>query len=213
MNAAPRGQSRNPLRREVHRELPHTVRIIGGQWKRSKLPVPDSPGLRPTPSRVRETVFNWLGQDLTGRRCLDAFAGSGALGFEAASRNAAAVVLLERDRDLAQGLVECKDRLGATAVRVERVDAVAWMASCAAEPFDLIFLDPPFDTGLTLPALERAARLLAAGGVVYLESGRPIDAETLAAAGWRITRRAQTGQVHYGLLERGDPSPSDKLAT
>ena len=207
MNAAARGG----LRREAHRELPHAVRIIGGLWKRSKLPVPDHPGLRPTPGRVRETVFNWLGQDLTGRRCLDAFAGSGALGFEAASRNAATVVLLERDRGLAQGLAQCKDRLGASSVRIERVDALAWMAACPADRFDLIFLDPPFDAGLTLPALEGAARLLCAGGIVYLESGRPIDAEILASAGWRITRLAQAGQVHFGLLARDRAAPSDKL--
>ena len=195
----------------MQRELPHAVRIIGGQWKRSKLPVPDLPGLRPTPSRVRETVFNWLGQDLTGRRCLDAFAGSGALGFEAASRHATAVVLLERDRGLARGLVECRDRLGATAVRVERVDAIAWMAACTFERFDLIFLDPPFAAGLTLPALEGAARVLKAGGVVYLESGRPIDVDTLATAGWRATRCARAGQVHFGLFERGVAPASDKL--
>lgn len=212
LNAALRGPLRRERQSEVHRELPHAVRIIGGQWKRSKLPVPDLPGLRPTPSRVRETVFNWLGQDLTGRRCLDAFAGSGALGFEAASRNATAVVLLERDRGLARGLVECRDRLGATAVRVERVDAIAWMAACTAEHFDLIFLDPPFEAGLTLPALEGAARLLTAGGVVYLESGRPIDADILATAGWRARRSAQAGQVHFGLLERGVAPASDKLA-
>lgn len=207
MKAAPHGLQR----REAHRELPNTVRIIGGQWKRSRLPVPDLPGLRPTPSRVRETVFNWLGQDLTGRRCLDAFAGSGALGFEAASRNAVTVVLLERDRSLARGLAECKERLAAASVRIERVDALAWMAACPAAHFDLIFLDPPFDAGLTLPSLERAARLLAVGGIVYLESGRPIDAEILAAAGWHITRRAQAGQVHFGLLARSSASPSDKL--
>jgi len=188
------------------------VRIIGGQWKRSKLQVPDRPGLRPTPSRVRETVFNWLGQDLTGRRCLDAFAGTGALGFEAASRHAASVVLLERDRGLARVLVECRDRLGATAVRVENVDAIAWMATGAPERFDLIFIDPPFDAGLTLPALERAARLLVAGGIVYLESGRPIDVEALATAGWHITRRAQAGQVHFGLLQRSAALAGDKLA-
>jgi 16S rRNA (guanine(966)-N(2))-methyltransferase RsmD len=192
--------------------LPHVVRIIGGQWKRSKLQVPDLPGLRPTPSRVRETVFNWLGQDLTGRRCLDAFAGTGALGFEAASRHAASVVLLERDRGLARVLVECRDRLGATAVRVENVDAIAWMATGPPERFDLIFIDPPFDAGLTLPALERAARLLVAGGVVYLESGRPIDVEALATAGWHITRRAQAGQVHFGLLQRNPALAGDKLA-
>ena len=108
------------------------MRIIGGQWKRSKLPVADRPGLRPTPDRVRETLFNWLGQDLTGWRCLDAFAGSGALGFEAASRGAAEVVLLERDAGA--GAPACrrrKQRLKADAVRVERADALAWMARAA----------------------------------------------------------------------------------
>ena len=199
-------------RNALRRELPHAVRIIGGQWKRSKLPVPDLSGLRPTPARVRETVFNWLGQDLTGWRCLDAFAGSGALGFEAASRHAASVVLLERDRGLARGLVECRDRLGAVAVLVENVDAVAWMAACAPQRFDLVFVDPPFNAGLTLPALEHAARLLATGGVVFLESGRPIDADLLATAGWRITRRAQAGQVHFGLLARS-AAVGDKLST
>ena len=103
---------------------PHEVRIIGGQWKRSKLPVADVPGLRPTPDRVRETLFNWLGQNLDGWRCLDAFAGSGALGFEAASRGAAQVVLLERDRHLARSLGESAQRLKATALRVECADAV-----------------------------------------------------------------------------------------
>jgi 16S rRNA (guanine966-N2)-methyltransferase len=196
-------------------ELPHAVRIIGGQWKRSNLPVPELPGLRPTPARVRETVFNWLGQDLTGWRCLDAFAGSGALGFEAASRHATSVVMLERDRGLVKGLQACRERLGASAVRVENADALAWMSACPAQCFDLVFLDPPFDAGLTLPSLERAARLLVAGGVVYLESGRPIDAQVLAQAGWRITRSAQAGQVHFALLQlalAANPAPGDKLA-
>ena len=105
----------------------HEVRIIGGQWKRSKLPVADRPGLRPTPDRVRETLFNWLGQDLSGWRCLDAFAGSGALGFEAASRGAAQVVLLERDPALAAGLRQSQQRLKAEALRIECSDAIAWM--------------------------------------------------------------------------------------
>ncbi|MFZ2649769.1 MAG: 16S rRNA (guanine(966)-N(2))-methyltransferase RsmD [Burkholderiaceae bacterium] len=190
MSAAPRGS------------FPHAVRIIGGQWKRSKLPVADAAGLRPSASRVRETVFNWLGQDLTGRRCLDAFAGSGALGFEAASRHAAHVVLLERDRTLAHGLVQIRARLGASSVRVENTDAMAWMAACPASCFDLIFLDPPFGAGLTLPALERAARLLVPGGSVYLESGQSIDLEALATLGWRMVRRARAGRVHFGLLQR-----------
>ena len=192
------------------RELPHAVRIIGGQWKRSKLPVPNLLGLRPTPSRVRETLFNWLGQDLSGRHCLDAFAGSGALGFEAASRNAASVVLLERERGLAQGLVASRDRLGAIAVRVENAEAIGWMRACQVQRFDLVFLDPPFDAGLTLPALECAARLLNAAGIVYLESGRPIDMAALSTLGWRMLRHAHAGQVHFALLQR-DPPLGDKL--
>ncbi len=178
------------------------MRIIGGQWKRSKLPVAGVPGLRPTPNRVRETLFNWLGQDMTGRRCLDAFAGSGALGFEAASRHAASVVMLEREPRLARGLKECRDRLGAAAVRIENVDAMSWMAACAPSSFELVFLDPPFDAGLTLPALERAVRLLTPQGVVYLESGAPIDTAALAAAGWSALRHAHAGQVHFTLLQR-----------
>ena len=184
------------------RGLPHAVRIIGGQWKRSKLPVLDAPGLRPTPDRVRETVFNWLGQDLTGWRCLDAFAGSGALGFEAASRNAAQVVLLERDRVLAQGLKQNQRRLGAASLRVENVDAMAWLAACAPGALELIFLDPPFDAGLAWPALELAARALAANGVVYVESGEPFDVNTHDALGWRLLRSARAGKVHFALLQR-----------
>src|SRR5213076_1304302 len=106
---------------------PREVRIIGGQWKRSKLPVRDKPGLRPTPQRVRETLFNWLGQDLTGWRCLDAFAGTGALGFEAASRGAAAVHLIEQDPALIDALRSSRDKLKAESVTITRADAVVWM--------------------------------------------------------------------------------------
>ena len=149
---------------------PHRVRIVGGAWTRSKLPVADKPGLRPTPDRVRETLFNWLGQDLTGWRCLDAFAGSGALGFEAASRGAAAVLLLERDLELVRSLRETQRRLSAAAVRVERADALAWMAQAEPAAFALVLLDPPFDAGLAGPALVAARRLLRPAGLVYLEA-------------------------------------------
>ena len=113
------------------------MRIVGGQWKRSRLPVADVPGLRPTPDRVRETLFNWLGQDLSGWRCLDAFAGSGALGFEAASRGAAEVVLIERERKLVVALNAVKQRLDAVQLRVENADALAWMARCAPASFEI----------------------------------------------------------------------------
>jgi len=180
----------------------HEVRIIGGQWKRSKLPVPDKPGLRPTPDRVRETLFNWLGQDLTGWRCLDAFAGSGALGFEAASRGAAEVVLLERDAELVRLLRESKQRLKAETLRIEPSDALAWMARGSAAPFDLVFLDPPFDAGLFERALAAARTVLVPGGLVYLESPEPWPDEKLAPLGYTSQRQARAGAVHYHLLQR-----------
>jgi len=192
------------VNRPVHPRLPREVRIIGGQWKRSKLPVADTPGLRPTPDRVRETLFNWLGQDLTGWRCLDAFAGSGALGFEAASRGAANVVLLERDRRLASALNTAKQRLNATSLRIENVDALAWMARCPPASFELVFIDPPFDAALIQPALAAAARLTAPQGLVYAESGEPLDPQTLAACGFAVERQGRAGAVHFHLLRRDD---------
>jgi 16S rRNA (guanine966-N2)-methyltransferase len=177
--------------------LPREVRLIGGQWKRSKLPVADRPGLRPTPDRVRETLFNWLGQDLSGWRVLDAFAGSGALGFEAASRGAAEVLLLERDAALVASLQASQSRLGATALRAERAEALAWMARCAPQRYDLVLLDPPFDAGLGAPALAAAAGLVAMGGFVYLESGAPLAAWPKALA---LHRAARAGAVHSQLF-------------
>ena len=182
--------------------LPREVRIIGGQWKRSKLPVADAPGLRPTPDRVRETLFNWLGQDLSGWRCLDAFAGSGALGFEAASRRADAVTLLERDRHLAKGLTQTRERLKATTVRVECADAMAWMARSAPDSFELVFIDPPFDSPLALPAVAAAARVVVPDGLAYVEMPRLLVAEDVAGSGWQISRQGRAASVHYHLLRR-----------
>jgi 16S rRNA (guanine(966)-N(2))-methyltransferase RsmD len=180
------------------------VRIIGGQWKRTKLPVSDAPGLRPTPDRVRETVFNWLGQNLAGWRCLDAFAGSGALGFEAASRGAFDVVLIERDRKLAAGLAAVKQRLDATRLRVENADALHWMARCPPSSFELVFIDPPFGTALLQPALAAAVRLLVPTGLVYAESGEPLAA--LQSHGLAIHRQGRAGAVHFHLLRHADPA-------
>ncbi len=184
------------------RAPPREVRIIGGQWKRSKLPVADAPGLRPTPDRVRETLFNWLGQDLAGWRCLDAFAGSGALGFEAASRGASDVVLLERDRHLARSLAQSALRLKATTLRVECADAIAWMARCAPGSFDLVFIDPPFDSPLAAPALAAAARIVAADGLVYAELPHALGAEDAASSGLHLVRQSRAGAVHFHLLRR-----------
>ncbi len=179
---------------------PNEVRLIGGQWKRSKLPVADVPGLRPTPDRVRETLFNWLGQDLTGWRVLDAFAGSGALGFEAASRGAAEVLLLERDPKLVASLNASRQRLGATTLRVERSEAMSWMAASAPARFELVLLDPPFDAGLGAAAVAASARLLVEGGFVYLEA-REALAET--PPGLELHRQSRAGAVHFQLFRRG----------
>jgi len=175
------------------------VRIIGGQWRRSRIPVADAPGLRPTPDRVRETLFNWLGQDLAGWRCLDAFAGSGALGFEAASRGAARVLLVERDRRLAEGLRQVKTRLKADAVEVLCASAQDVMRSLAPNSLDLVFLDPPYGQGLLRPVLEAAARVVTPGGWVYVEDDQPL-AECPAL--WVIHRQGRSGMVHHHLLRR-----------
>jgi len=181
------------------------VRLIGGQWKRTRLPVADKPGLRPTPDRVRETLFNWLGQDLTGWRVLDAFAGSGALGLEAASRGAAEVVLIERDGAQARSLEATCTRLAAEGVQVVHGDALAWMSRAATlspAHFDLVLLDPPFDAGLHAAALAAAAPLLAEGGFVYVESAAPVQALPAGLAPWRSLR---AGAVHAQLLRRVGP--------
>lgn len=186
-------------------KAPHEVRIIGGQWKRSKLLVADAPGLRPTPDRVRETLFNWLGQDLDGWRCLDAYAGSGALGFEAASRGAAEVLLIERDARLAKTLRAVQERLKATTVRVEVADAMAWMARCAPERFELVFIDPPFDANVFAPALQVATRLVVPDGFIYLEADRPFGDGGALGEGLRLHRHGKAGAVHYHLIQRTVP--------
>ena len=181
---------------------PREVRIIGGQWKRTKLPVPDKPGLRPTPDRVRETLFNWLGQDLSGWRCIDVFAGTGALGFEAASRGASDVLLVEQDPDLVSLLRATQSRLEAKAVKVQRGNGLSALASAAPGSFDLVFLDPPFDASLWDKALAAAAPALTADGVIYLEASARWDETSAAALGLVIDRHMKAGAVHAHLLRR-----------
>ncbi len=129
-----------------HSSHANQVRLIGGDFRRRRLHFPDAPGLRPTPDRVRETLFNWLGQDLTGMACLDAFAGSGALGFEAASRNASRVVMLESSRETVEVLKKNQEMLNARQVEIVQADAMSWMKRSQAR-FDLVLLDPPFNSG------------------------------------------------------------------
>jgi 16S rRNA (guanine966-N2)-methyltransferase len=181
---------------------PGEVRIIGGQWKRTRLPVAKLEGLRPTPDRVRETLFNWLGQDLGGWRCLDAFAGTGALGFEAASRGAAAVQLVESEPSLVAQLHAFQQRLQAAAVRVQRGDGVAALRQSAPASLDLVLIDPPFGSKLFQPALQAAVPALAAKGFIYLEAPERWSDEALQALGLVLHRHLRAGAVHAHLLQK-----------
>jgi len=178
----------------------HEVRIIGGQWKRTRLKVADKPGLRPTPDRVRETLFNWLGQDLSGWRCVDVFAGTGALGFEAASRGAAQALLIEQDAALLAQLSAIKAKLGADAVQVRRGDGVLALQQLPAGSVDLVLIDPPFDAKLFEPALRAAAHAVVPGGAIYLEAPRAWTDEELAPLGLALHRYLKAGMVHAHLL-------------
>jgi len=180
----------------------HAVRIIGGQWKRTKLAVADKPGLRPTPDRVRETLFNWLGQDLTGWHCVDAFAGSGALGFEAASRGAKEVLLVEQDTALVAQLRRIQTQLQASTVQIVRGDAIAALGQLAADSMNAVFLDPPFDSMLFDAALQAAGCAVAADGFVYLEAPILWTGEQLASHRLQVHRYLRAGAVHAHLLRR-----------
>jgi 16S rRNA (guanine966-N2)-methyltransferase len=184
------------------RTAPHEVRIIGGRWKRTKLPVADKPGLRPTPDRVRETLFNWLGQDLTGWRCVDAFAGTGALGLEAASRGAANVLLVEQDPQLVDQLRAIQAKLAAAEVKIERGNGLSALTALAPESVELILLDPPFDAGLYEKALRPAASAISKEGFVYLEAPSAWDDAALAPFGLSAVRHLKAGAVHAHLLRR-----------
>lgn len=198
------------MKRAAPARAPGEVRLIGGQWKRTKLPVADRPGLRPTPDRVRETLFNWLGQDLTGWRCMDVFAGTGALGLEAASRGAAEVLLVEHDGALVRQIAQLAERLGARAVTARRGDGVARLAQQAGASLDLVLLDPPFDAqALFIPALQAAARAIAPQGFIYLEAPRRWTPEQLAPLGLACPRYLKAGAAHAHLLARLPALPVD----
>lgn len=176
----------------------NSVRIIGGTYRRRVLRFPDSEGLRPTPDRVRETLFNWLGQELDGWHCLDLFAGSGALGFEAASRGAARVVMIEETPRVIAALRENAEMLqNPPEIEIIRRDALQYLASTTAK-FDLIFLDPPYKKGW-IPRLERLLPgVLKADAALYVESEEEIE----ALGDWRTVRHGRAGEVHFHLLRR-----------
>jgi 16S rRNA (guanine966-N2)-methyltransferase len=173
------------------------VRVIGGDWRSRLISFPPRKDLRPTPDRVRETLFNWLGQDLTAKSCLDLFAGSGALGFEAASRGARRVVMVENDAVTHRALVASREALAATSVELKRADALAFLRSDAGV-YDVVFLDPPFKDGYWPRIEPLLVPRLAPGALVYHESAQPVD----PPPGWEIVRQGRAGQVAYQLLKR-----------
>lgn len=181
----------------------HTVRIIGGRWKRTPIRIEDLPGLRPTPDRVRETLFNWIAHlrpDVHTLRGLDLFAGSGVLGFELASRGAAAVTLVERNPRALQALEALRMRLNAAEVTILAGDAFARLRSLPRGGFDMVFLDPPYGESRLLPVLQALPPLLSAAALVYVEDSGPVDEPGLNDAGFRIVRKDRAGQVNFALL-------------
>lgn len=188
----------SPLRRP---RGDNRVRIIGGRWRSRLLTFPDATGLRPTGDRVRETLFNWLGQTLHGKVCLDLFAGSGALGFEAASRGADRVVMIESNAEAVEALSENKRLLDAGQCEIKRGDALTFLRRPLCG-FDIIFVDPPFASGVLADILGQIGPSIAHDGRVYVEWGEPI--EPLLAAqpehGWRVVKRGKAGVVHFALI-------------
>lgn len=177
-----------------------SVRIIGGAWRRRTLRFPEAEGLRPTPDRVRETLFNWLGQDLSGKTCLDLFAGSGALGFEAASRGARKVVMVESAAKVLAALHTNANLLDAVArVEIVRADAVKFAATHEAR-FDLLFLDPPYRANWLDRIEPLLPRIMAPEGVIYVEAEHRLQ----HYGEWQCTRQGQAGQVFFHLMQRGE---------
>ena len=173
------------------------VRIIGGAWRSRLIGFPPRPDLRPTPDRVRETLFNWLGQDLTGAACLDLFAGSGALGFEAASRGARRVVMVERDAVVFRALTATRAALEAAAVELKRADALEFLRA-DGEVYDVVFVDPPYRADYWPRHASLLPQRLAPGALVYRESAGRAD----LTPGWAVHRQGRAGQVGYQLLKR-----------
>ncbi len=179
------------------RGAPGAIRVIAGHLRGSRLTVPDRPGLRPTPNRVRETLFNWLAPVIEGARVLDLFAGTGALAIEALSRGALAATLVERDPDLAAALAANLDRLKATGGTVHPADAMAWLAG-PPRPHDIVFVDPPFASGLWTPAAHALDRgWLAPSAWVYLEA--PVAATPELPPHWRMHREGHAGALQFAL--------------
>lgn len=183
----------------------NSVRIIGGEWRRRVLRFPDSLGLRPTPDRVRETLFNWLGQDLAGLNCLDLFAGSGALGFEAASRGASKVVMIESAPKVLAALKESAEMLGKDPrLEIVRGDAVQYLSSRSSTSlqFDVIFIDPPYKQGWIERLAPLLSKVLKPDAAIYVEAEHKLDNLGPALEHWRTVRRGKAGEVHFHLMQQ-----------
>ncbi|UGQ46376.1 16S rRNA (guanine(966)-N(2))-methyltransferase RsmD [Massilia endophytica] len=207
-------QKKKPAKVPVHGpQHSRQVRIIGGQWKRTPLPVLEALGLRPTPDRVRETVFNWINHlrdgDWDSAQVLDLFAGSGALGFEAASRGAARVTMVDSNTAVIRQLDLIREKLKAANVTAQRGDALATAQSLAlrGQKFDLIFLDPPYQQDLLPKSLPLCGKLLTEDGLVYAESETPLEGEEAPEwmAPWEVVRSDKAGMVHFHLLRPAVP--------
>ena len=177
------------------------IRIIGGHWRGRRIKFPSTPGLRPTPDRIRETLFNWLNPIIVGTRCADLFAGSGALGIEALSRGAKEVVFVEQQTQVARSLQQNLKMLGVDDPKIERIDVMRWLAG-PARPFDIVWLDPPFGKELlelACNALERHG-WLASKAYIYLEMEHKL--EPALPRTWQVEKKKTAGQVDYWLLMR-----------
>ena len=176
-------------------KAPNQIRIIGGEWRSRIIEFPDHTGLRPTRDRVRETLFNWLGQHLDGKTCLDLFAGSGALGFEALSRGATNVTMIEQSPSVAQNLKDNAQRLDASGALILNVNALDYLRG-PAQRFDIIFLDPPFNQGVLEKVLPLLPPWLSHEGKVYVES----ELNFVPDAAWKILKQSRAGQVKFQLM-------------
>jgi 16S rRNA (guanine966-N2)-methyltransferase len=193
-----------PVGKKTAQKLPNRLRIIGGRWRGSRIVFPPLAAVRPSPDRVRETLFNWLQQPIVGARCLDLFAGSGALGLEALSRGAAHVTFVDREPQIGRHLSQTLERLGSRDATVVVEDALRFL-SRPPQPFDVVFLDPPFDLGLLEPVGARLRGWLASGAYIYVECPAERSLATLPAQ-WRLQRTKRAGQVGYHLLRASDPA-------
>ena len=178
------------------KQAQNQVRINAGVWRSRLLKFPDAEGLRPTPERVRQTVFNWLGQDMTGKACLDLFAGTGAFGFEALSRNARSVVMVEYARAAFQSLMQNKALLKAEQATVVQQDALQFLQHSQSQ-FDVIFCDPPYQKGWLTQILPLLPQHLSPEGLVYAEA----EYAFLPTEHWQIFKQSKAGNVYYHLLK------------